>query len=244
MLKKIQILILLVIIFVAFAFTFLYASFNFNLSPLKQVNDNFRPYFSESFFLRRTFKLNQSGEAKSDYYSNKQFTKLKVEVYSTSFGAIYDSSIDLINEGIGGAINKTEGTFVEEKKLEDVPEKVDDAFIDKLGDGVPRYSKSTAVMRIYILSTYEPKPTLTGLTAGAYSFVIFKKSIEEASKDLSVQKDLEIETILHETGHLLGAKHLDSEGCVMNKIVDVPSTGRLNLIPTTYCFGGGGGGSW
>jgi hypothetical protein len=236
MVKKIQILTLLIIILAAFIFTFLYASFNFNISSLKNVNDNFRPFFAENFFLRRTFSLNNSGEAKGDYFSDKQFNKLKVEVYATSFGTLYAPSIDLIKEGTGGAINKSEGIFIEEKKLEDVPDTVDDSFIDKLAGDIPRYSKNTAVMRIYILSTYKPQPTLTGLTAGAYSFIIFKRSIEEASEDFSVQKDLEIETILHETGHLLGAKHLDSEGCVMNEIVDVPSTGRLNLIPTKYCF--------
>lgn len=213
-----------------------YISFHYPIDFLKPVKDSFRPSFIESLFLRRAFQLNQPGDARGDYYSNKQFTKLKVEVYRSSYGTLYQSSVDLIKKGADGVINKPEGIFIEDKELDDVPRKVADNFIDKLSDDIPRYSKNTAIIRVYILSTYEPHPTLTGQATGAYGFVIFKNSILESSKSQSVREDVEIETILHEIGHLLGAKHLDSGNCVMNKAVDVPNIVIINLIPTEYCF--------
>jgi len=235
MLKKITIFILFIFIFLTIIYSFFYASFNLEVEYLKSINDNFRPYTSKNFTLRRVFGLNQPGDAKSDYYT-KQFTKLKVEVYRSTHGDMFETSLELIKNGIDGVINKSEGISIEEIELENVPDKVSDDFIDNLANKIPKYSNNSAVIKIYILSTYEPHPTLTGLTAGAYGFVIFKNSIEESSESISIKNGLEKNTILHEMGHLLGAKHIEKGGCVMDKIVDVPGKGRINLIPTAYCF--------
>ena len=236
MLKKITIFILFIFILLTIIYSFFYASFNLGVEYLKPINDNFRPYTIKNFTLRRVFGLNQPGDAKSDYYSTKQFTKLKVEVYRSSHGDMFETSLELIKNGIDGVINKSEGISIKQMELENVPQEVDDDFIDNLANNIPKYSNNSAVMKIYLLSTYEPHPTLTGLTAGAYGFVIFKNSIEESSESISIKNGLEKNTILHEVGHLLGAKHIEKDGCVMDKIVDVPGKGRINLIPTTYCF--------
>ncbi len=236
MLKKITIFLLLIFIFLTIIYSFFYASFNLDIEVLKPVSDGLRPLTTKNFTFRRVFNLNQPGDAKSDYYSSKQFTKLKVEVYSSSHGNFYGTSQKTIGEGVEGVLNKPEGISIKEMRLEKVPNIVSDDFIDNLTNDIPKYSNNTAVMKIYLLSTYEPHPTLTGLTAGAYGFVIFKNSIEESSEDVSIRERLEKNTILHEVGHLLGVKHIEKDRCVMDKIVDVPGRGRINLIPTEYCF--------
>ena len=238
MLKKIQVATLLIIIFLAAVFGFLYVSFsqNHKFEFLKPVNESLRPSVIKNFTLRRSFRLVQPGDARSDYYTSKQFTRLKVEVYKSPYGTLLPSSVDLIKTSADGVINKPDGIFIEERGLENVPGKVDDSFIDKLSDDIPRFSKNTAVLRIYILSTYGPHPTLLGITANAHGFIIFKNSIAESSKDQSLQEDLETETILHEIGHLLGAAHSSYDKCIMNKIVDVPGGVGYSYIPTQYCI--------
>jgi hypothetical protein len=154
----------------------------------------------------------------------------------SSFGTLYASSLDLIKKGADETLNKPKGIFIEKKELDKVPETVDNVFIDRLSEDLPKYSQNTAIIRIYILSTHKPHPTLLGITAGAYSFVIFKKNLEETTINKGVREDLEIETILHEIGHLLGAKHSDHKMCVMNKIVDVPSSVNLVFVPKEYCY--------
>lgn len=236
MLKKITILLLLIFILLTIIYSFFYASFNLDIEILKPVNDGLRPLTTKNFTLRRVFNLNQPGDAKADYYSTKHFTKLKVEVYRSTYGEMFETSLELIKNGIDEVINKSEGISIEKMELENVPQEVDDDFIDNLANKIPKYSNNTAVMKIYILSTYKPHPTLTGLTAGAYGFVIFKNSIEESSENTSTRGGLEKNTILHEVGHLLGVKHIEKDRCVMDKIVDVPGRGRIDLIPTEYCF--------
>lgn len=238
MLKKIQVVALLLIIFLTVVFGFFYVSLNLNykFTLLEPVNENFRSYFIKNFTLRRAFRLSQQGDARSDYYSDKQFKKLKVEVYESEFGTLYSSSVNLITGGVDGIIDKPEGVSMERKKMDNVPKKVDDPFIDKLSDDIPRFSKNTAVLRIYILSTYKLHPSLVGLTTNAYGFIIFKESVEGSSTKRSLREDLEIETILHEIGHLLGSAHSNYEKCVMNKVVDVPYSRTSGFIPTKYCL--------
>ena len=237
MLKKIAAFFLLIIILISFAFSFFFASFNLQIDSLKGLNETFRPTFIKNFTLRRLFKLNQPGDAKSDYYSAKPFSKLEVEVYNSSFGTLYTSTEDSIkNNGFGQVVQKPGGITINEKNLTDVPSGIDSHYLDDLAQSVPKYTKNTAIVRIYILSKYAPHQTFLGMTVGAYAFAVFKSSIEEGSESDQIRQDSEWSTILHEMGHLLGIGHIGYENCVMRGIIDVPNSGGASLIPTEYCY--------
>lgn len=187
-------------------------------------------------FLRGTFRLSQRGDARSDYYSPAPYSKLKVEIFSSSFGTLFPSSVDLITNGLGNVLNKPSGITIEEKTLDtDPPSEIDDSYLQSLANGPIDYTTDTVVMRVYILSSYKNQPTILGQTAGAYSFAVFKSSIENSSNSAPAQEDLEKEVILHEIGHLLGAEHLVGEDCVMNTFVDVTNPGSFTYTPTEYC---------
>jgi len=236
-LKKIAIFYLLIIILTSLTFSFFFASFNLQTDYLKGVNETFRHTFIKNFTLRHLFKLNQPGDAKSDYYNAKPFSKLKVEIYNSSFGTLYTSTEDLIkNNGFGQVVKKPSGVTINERNLNDVPSDVDSHYLDDLAKSVPKYTKDTAILRIYILSKYAPHQTFLGMTIGAYAFAIFKSSIEEGSENDQIRQDSEWSTILHEMGHLLGIGHIGYENCVMKGIIDVPNSGAVSLISTEYCY--------
>jgi len=236
-LKKIAIFFLLIIILTSLTFSFFFAAFNSQIDSLKGVNETFRPTFIKNFTLRRLFKLNQPGDAKSDYYNAKPFSKLKVEVYNSSFGTLYTSTEESIkNNGFGQVVKKPGGITITEKTLNNVPGGVDGHYLDNLAVSVPKYTKDTVIMRIYILSKYAPHQTFLGMTVGAYAFAVFKSSIEEGSESDQVRQDSEWSTVLHEMGHLLGIGHIGYENCVMNGIIDIPNSGVASLIPTEYCY--------
>lgn len=237
MVKKIAIFFLSITILTSLAFSFFFASFNLQIDSLKGANETFRPTFIKNFILRRLFKLNQPGDAKSDYYNAKPFSKLKVEVYNSSFGTLYTSTEGLIkSDGFGQVVQKPGGITITEKTINTVTNDVDSHYLDNLAKSVPKYTKDTAVMRIYILSKYTPHQTFLGMTVGAYSFAVFKSGIEEGSESDQIRQDSEWSTILHEMGHLLGIGHVGYETCVMKGTIDVPNSGGASLIPTEYCY--------
>lgn len=235
MLHKASIVALSAFIIALVVISFLFVSFNYRIALLQPVNESFRSFFDKSLLLRRAFMLNQPGDARSDYYSARPFSKLIVEVY-ISAGVLYPSTLELLKNGLGEVVNKPGGISIVEKNLTQEEASVTDKFLAALGKDIPAYPQSTAVMRIYVLSTYAPHPSLLGLTINAYGFAIFKGGIESSSDHRWVDEDLEKETILHEIGHLLGAEHLENENCIMNKFVDVPNDIGLNFVPTKYCY--------
>lgn len=235
MLKNIKIGFLLIFIICLGTFAFFYISFHLNISALNSVNDNSRHTFRQNRFLRTIFRLSDRGDARNDYFQPNPYSKLTFEIYSGSAGNLYPGSVDLLKTGLQDVINKPGGINIVEKNLDNIPAEVDEQFLNKLLQDFPDYSSNTAVMRIYILTSLSNEPNILGETNGAYSFAIFKKSIEKDEPGGSIAQDLEKEVILHEIGHLLGAGHIPDQDCVMNTYVDSTDTFTLTFTPTQYC---------
>lgn len=235
MLKTITVVFLLIFILVSGTFVFLFISFHYDFSILSPVNDSSRWAFRENHFWRTIFRLNERGDARNDYYQAAPYSKLVFEVYSGTSGNLYPGSVDLLKNELGSVIKKPGGIKVTEEDFGTVPTEVTEKYLNNLAKDFPDYTSDTAVIRIYVMSTLKGETDILGQTIGAYSFALFKDSIEENGPSGSVAKDLEKEAILHEIGHLLGAEHIPNQECVMNALVDSNDITTLTFTPTTYC---------
>ncbi len=235
MLKSITVIFLSLFIFCVVIFTFFYVSFHLNISVLNSVNDNSRKTFRQNQLLRTIFRLSDRGDARSDYYQPSPYSRLTFEVFSGSSGGLYPGSVDLLKTGLGDVINKPGGIRIAEKNLDNIPPIVDNQYLESLAKSFPDYTSDTAVIRIYVLSSFKDAPDILGQTIGAYSFAIFKNTVEKNDSGGLDAQDLEKEIILHEIGHLLGANHIPNQDCVMNAYVDSTDTFTLTFTPTSYC---------
>jgi len=233
--KNLLILLLTLIISVCCLYLFFFFSFHFDIQLLKPINDNNRKSFSRNLFLRKILRLNESGDAKSDYYKSSPYSKLKFTVYANTKEHLYSSSEDLIKNYLPKIINKPGGIEIEDKPYKSIEGPVDESYLQDLSKNQPEYLPDTAILNIYILTSLSGKQAILGETAGAYSFVIFRQSLENGINFTADKEDLEKEVILHELGHLLGVKHLSGENCVMKAEVDTNDITSLAFTPTEYC---------
>lgn len=226
---------LLLIILTAFFFILLYISFNF-IAPDNPLNQVFRLKIAKIVPLRKIFKLYQVGDARSDYLTIDNFKKLEITVYSFPGESLNPLTKEKIVDQISQIIEQPKQiTIVEKNYREETNAEVDDKMIHSLLKAYPVNLKGQANLQIFILDRYSPQPSFAGLVKNAYSIFLFNQPINNISNFETSTYKIETSTILHEFAHLLGAGHVEKDGCILSEKVENITYGRPTMFTTTYC---------
>lgn len=216
----------------------LYFCFNI-INPINPINNSFRKTFIKNELLRKVFKLNAVGDSRYEYAEGLQFTKLKIIVLKQAEENLSSKTLPALKKEFSRVINKPEGIFVEESFLTD-QDNVDfnDNDLKNLVKKYPNASNSetkTAVLFIFVLKKYTPNPTFAGLVLDSSHIFLFMDAIKDVSDKQSSSQGVEISTILHEFGHLLGAEHIDGQDCILSQSVENITYNLPSTILTSYC---------
>lgn len=231
--KLITVFLLLLLIIIASAFSLLYLSFNV-FEKNNYLNKNYRLKIAHNLFLRKIFKLNQPGDARSDYASNRNFTNLDILVYSPQNLFLDENVKKSLPEKIRMITGKTGQIIITEDSLEDFSS-VNDEDLKSLIKTHPVNFGKNAVLRIFLLPSYDPVPTYAGLVMDPYSIFLFEDSIANISHFEKNSDNAQISTVLHEFAHLLGAGHVKQEGCILSESVEDIKYGRPEKISADFC---------
>lgn len=207
-------------------------------SSNNSVNNSFRKKIISNYFLRRILRLSQVGDARFDFATNNEFTRLKIVVYYQNGEVLYQETVEKAVDEIRKVVNKNEILI---KKLP-LTVLIDDFTNDnKLNQLVKKYpskwstSEKTAAFQIFILKKYSLHPTYAGLVKDDHNIFIFMDAIKDVSNMQKTTQEAEVSTILHEFGHLLGANHVSNMGCIMNEKVENLTDNFPAIINTSYC---------
>jgi len=237
--QAIRVLLLVLVILVGFFYSAFYISFNLR-GPNNFVNNTFRKKFISSYLLRKTFKLNQVGDARFDYAKDKQFSKMKIGAYYQDGEQLTPGTIQTVIQNLGGIIEKPGGVIVEEPiTIGGVGDAWDDESLRQLVQkhpGQSSLSEKTAALQIFVLSRYAVIPTYAGLVKDANNIFVFMEPVKDVSNEQRSTRNMEVSTILHEFAHLLGAEHVDKDDCILSeKVENITSFGLVPVITTKYC---------
>ncbi len=175
--KAILVFFLLTVIFFAFSYALFFLSFNLR-SPDNLINTSLRKKLLVNYFLRQFFKLRQTGDARFDYATEDELTKLKIVIYYQTDQAFDQEIIQKTVEEIKKIVKKSEGVTIEKGVLIDpVTESVDDEDLQQLIKTYPAQGSvfnKTAILQIFILKAYAPHPSFAGLVKDPYNIFIFR----------------------------------------------------------------------
>jgi len=231
--KIIITLLLIFFIFSLFFFIFLYLSLDF-LPKENLINQNYRTKISSNLFLRQVFRLRQVGDARSDYSSSKDFNRLEITIYSPDNFSFSENFKTSLKEKLNQIIDKPGGIVIKEETHDNV-ENITTDGIKSLLKSYPVFPKTTARLNIFVIKSFQEVPTYAGLVEEAYSIFLFTAPIENVSHFEKGSDNAYLSTILHEFAHLLGAGHVEKDGCLLSEKVEDLVNGYPSTISTTFC---------
>lgn len=228
---------LFVIIFSTFLYIFFYIALNFS-KPANGVNRLFRKPIIRSKLLKTAFRLKQLGDARFDYATNEQYDNLHIIPFiSEGFAYSGNSLSEAVSEMVR-VVSPAKNIVLERTRtLSDIPEGIDDRMLNKiLSDHPANFSPAnrTAVVQIFLLGHYIPKPTYLGYSKNAYAVFLFSDAMDDASSTKQSRTDIETSTILHEFAHILGAEHIANKGCILDEKFESDSQ-FTSPVTTQYC---------
>ena len=200
-------------------------------SPDNWFNQNYRSEIAQNLILRQIFGLNQDGDAKADYLSDKR-SKIVVEVDTLSG---YDFSLRAleITESKMERLTGKEVTIVKSSVIPDAKLSYSSEDLTILYDRykIHKTTSDTAVFYLIYATRSAEDESIVGNTMNYDGAVIFAEGIA-ALGDTNVT-EIEASTILHEFGHLLGLPHLQGADCIMNETLEVGR--RTQKVSTEFC---------
>lgn len=228
-------LLLLIIVLMILSFVVIFLSFNF-LTPRNPINSSLRKTFIKNIYLRNIFKLQRIGDAKYDFISNPHFKKLTIDIIDFGDENLSEKTKNSLSLELNKIINKPEGiTITEKDDIWNFNNEIDDNDIKKIISKYKNSDNNSIKLIIFIFKKYLSHPTYAGLVKDSNHLFIFTDPIRDISYYEKGTEKAEISTILHEFAHLLGAKHVYDENCILSEKVENTNLGTPKELITSFC---------
>ncbi|MFA5135663.1 MAG: hypothetical protein WC505_07825 [Patescibacteria group bacterium] len=203
-------------------------------------NSSWRGAFSRIPLLRTIFLLHWDGDARANYLLSDPHTSLRIEIDAYDQCVFSDNILATVIEEIEKVTGKYDAVTVTES---DTIPLTNTRYTSKEIRGIKeRYQTfktegSEAVLYVLCINEYDEAPTNIGHTVQEDGVVVFWEKISRLVKtNHALLEDYVASTILHEFGHQIGMKHVESPWCIMDEAIEAPPADvRLNYIPTSYC---------
>lgn len=203
----------------------------FNSRVLTEKTATLRDFFSKNELLTNVFQLNRLSDAKRDLLTKD----LDIIIVPTANFSLEEQTSENISERLNEVTGKQAKVLVDQTFVGQQIDDLSDQNLEKISKDVAKKSGSKNYLAIILLDKSSDVPTNVGLAEGERTIALFEGRISELSETKSVLSDLEVSTILHEWGHLIGLEHNNNEGCLMNEKVESPGNNWSASMPETFC---------
>jgi len=209
--------------------------YSFNLAnPDNPINLSYRTLFLPIKFTRFIFNLNKPGDLRYEFMRSTNPLVIEIDSHSDSQPSkeIAEWLAEMVKE-------TTDRPVVVHQDVPDDHESilVNDPYLFTFAQKSADYSDSPSYLHLVYVHSYKEDDSYTGLVLRDNTLYVFMGAVKKLSETENIIKRLELSTIKHEWGHLLGANHLDQEDCIMSPRVDVYGNRKYQAknIPTIYC---------
>lgn len=185
--------------------------------------------------LKKVFNLNQIGDNKFTYIDNQNET-ITIEIDATSDITLNPKLKDWLIELIEDLLNKKAIVIFDNNNPINSKLSYSDEDLFQLTKSSSQFQTESYLHLIYLTSSKEVS-SYAGRVVNQDTIFMFDTVIQSLSDRQEIKDSIELSTIKHELGHLLGIKHLSIDNCVMSEKVEVLGNYRYQggNIPTEYC---------
>lgn len=233
--RRLRITLLIFVIVGSFGFSFLRYQAN-QADADNWFNVHWRTTFARKHWLRTVFGLHRDGDNQAAYLASDPATlhvvvhALPGSTFSTQIQNELASALTLVTQ-------KPKGVTFSSGDI--VPVQAQGYTRDQVralanADGNHGTEQGTATVHLFLLNTFADAPTNIGMTAREDGIVIFLDAIADlARNDPATTNGYILSTILHEFGHQVGLRHVESADCIMAETVESPT--GYSSTPTQFC---------
>ncbi len=205
-------------------YIFLTTSFGI-LNPDNFVNTLYRKKFIRNATVRKLLNLNRPGDARFEIAASHN---LDIYLYSAEGLSLEPGTMETVGKELQRVLNAPVQVHTESLPLSSGS--VGDADLENL------HKKYRSEITLFLLGSYAPHPSYVGLVDHSDAMYIFKDAIDDVAHLQKSSTATEISTILHEFAHLLGAEHIDIDGCILSEKVEDSTYYNLpSLITDSFC---------